>query len=758
MARRLIPRKGNTQDNLTFTGVYGEIVIDMEKKEIILHDGIKEGGYRFPNLSSIVLDHNNLEGRNALAAHPANSIDWSAYNLTAQAIAEYVNSGGGGGGGTDRESTRLYLADYVTDPTSVASVDAGITELNSKMQDGMTVDLSGNYVWPEVSLKNTGRKGIYFVGGQFTRTSPGAGTEYLIWVDQSINTVVTGITLDGASPGTNFGSQGIYIRQSSNVVVHGNNFKDIGDGVIRYAHNPSTGDNTTSVTTDGVVISSNTFENCQQVTSNSTGAYNVVMVANVLKNSSIKVTQRTPQGDGWTIISKNVFKDRLGDAPVTMQGGANVIMDGNTIENCGGLFKFYPNNTPFGTENIPSSNIWITNNKSSNVEGQYTIYGEVRGGKAPNSILDLKGSLVIKGNTFTRKDGYNISLKPTIALFCYNPGAYFGDNIIIEDNTFLGDHSNLVQVGGDGYVTLKEGGLLHVRNNQGKSIFSALNLNIRPQVLGKGDVVIEENKINCPKFISLTFSNEKGSFKSYELRRNVVRVLNSGGIFTLQASLSSGINKTPVGLNTCAVDNEFIFEDATCEGFVFQLSTPNATDTSNFGLKLLNNSIIAANGSTVGLRALYVDVNNVGKAFSSVICEGNTIAGANVSNSLSDNVYISTESLLFIDNESPKVQLVYANDVTEANGFFRRIRTWSDGRHIQTGHAVLDFTPPASGNIYLGVDAPNEYYTVNITPTHPEPLLHCVKGKELSYFSPNFENLAGSQVLAEFDYTVEWFN
>lgn len=49
---------------------------------------------KLENIDKGAPNHNDLEGRGALSAHPANSIDWSDYNLTAQAIAEYVNSGG----------------------------------------------------------------------------------------------------------------------------------------------------------------------------------------------------------------------------------------------------------------------------------------------------------------------------------------------------------------------------------------------------------------------------------------------------------------------------------------------------------------------------------------------------------------------------------------------------------------------------------------------------------------------------------------
>lgn len=98
MARILKPRSGNTLQNNQFTGVDGELVADMETKELVLHDGIKEGGFRIPNKDSIILNHSGLEGRGDAESHPADAIDWSNYGLTAEEIALRVQNGPSGGG------------------------------------------------------------------------------------------------------------------------------------------------------------------------------------------------------------------------------------------------------------------------------------------------------------------------------------------------------------------------------------------------------------------------------------------------------------------------------------------------------------------------------------------------------------------------------------------------------------------------------------------------------------------------------------
>lgn len=748
MARLLKPRSGNTSQNDNFTGVAGELVADIEANELILHDGVKKGGFRLPNKDSIVLDHAGLTGRDKEASHPADAIDWGAYNITPQRIADAVNSEGG----VDRTTTRLYLADYVDDPTNVDSVNAGVLALNSKITaDGMTIDLSGSYVWPDERIDTQGFNGLLITGGKFQRSSPNEGVEYIVWITESENTLLTGVTLDGASEGITWGSQGIYVRQSVNTIIAGNTFNNIGDGVIRYAHKPSSGP--VDATTENVIISNNTFVNCQQVTSNATGAYNAIITNNVLKGSAIKVTQRTQQETGWTIIANNILSDTL-DAPITMQGGYRIIVHHNMIEDCGGLFKFYPNNSPFDTENIPNCNVYVTDNQIKTATGDYMLYAEVRGGKQPNSILDLSGDIVIKGNRFERKKGYTNTPKATISMFCYQPGAYYGDNVYIEDNEFVGDHNTCIKFGGDGYITIKQDGKLSIRGNKGSSLYQAMAINVEAQTDGSGSFYLMGNEFVGPQFSVINNNNAVGSLARMHVFDNTMNIINSGGIFSNQLNLT-GTSKTPIARSTVVKDNNFIYEDATADGFVISFSTPDASAIGDFDISFLDN-FIKASYLTDNIRGIYVSVNSTGKAFSSITFNNNVCDTNIASNSLSDNSDIPVELITFIDKENPNTQVVFSSRTTDGN-YFREERTWSDGRHVQSGHNILDFQPPASGNIYLGTDAPDTNYIVLVSPTHSEPLMHTVASKTTTLFKPIFYDKDGAAVSPEFDYYVEWY-
>ena len=47
-------RKGTTAEHDTFTGVAGEITVDTDKDTIVVHDGVKEGGFPLASVASVV--------------------------------------------------------------------------------------------------------------------------------------------------------------------------------------------------------------------------------------------------------------------------------------------------------------------------------------------------------------------------------------------------------------------------------------------------------------------------------------------------------------------------------------------------------------------------------------------------------------------------------------------------------------------------------------------------------------------------------
>lgn len=47
MAKQLQLRRGNTSDNTVFTGANGELTLDTSTKQIIVHDGVTQGGCGF---------------------------------------------------------------------------------------------------------------------------------------------------------------------------------------------------------------------------------------------------------------------------------------------------------------------------------------------------------------------------------------------------------------------------------------------------------------------------------------------------------------------------------------------------------------------------------------------------------------------------------------------------------------------------------------------------------------------------------------
>lgn len=42
---KVLFKRGNTQQNNNYTGIYGEVSVDTETKALRLHDGVVQGGY-----------------------------------------------------------------------------------------------------------------------------------------------------------------------------------------------------------------------------------------------------------------------------------------------------------------------------------------------------------------------------------------------------------------------------------------------------------------------------------------------------------------------------------------------------------------------------------------------------------------------------------------------------------------------------------------------------------------------------------------
>lgn len=50
MAKQLQIRRGTTAHNTVFTGAIGEMTVDTQRKDLRLHDGVKQGGYEIPTI------------------------------------------------------------------------------------------------------------------------------------------------------------------------------------------------------------------------------------------------------------------------------------------------------------------------------------------------------------------------------------------------------------------------------------------------------------------------------------------------------------------------------------------------------------------------------------------------------------------------------------------------------------------------------------------------------------------------------------
>lgn len=638
----------------------------------------------------------------------------------------FVSAGQGGSG------TVLRLSDYVLDGATAAEVGDALEKISAEIQDGYTVDLSGDWKWGEKSLRVEDKKGVTIRGGLFTKTSGEAGAEFLIWVTRCDGTKVNSLTLDGGEAGVAFGQQGLYLPRSVNTSVSNCTFLNIGDAPIRYAEKTTANVDTM---TDGLVITGCVFHNCTQVTSNNTGAYNVVIDGNVFKNSSIKVTQTTDQITGATIISNNNFEGI--DKPITAQGFYRMHVKNNVMKDCVQLVEFYTNQNTTQSEYIAFKDVFIENNTVYTNSGSRMIYIEARPRIDGVTPLDCDGVISIKNNNFYRADGV-APTQNTIGMFAYNSGVYLAKHFDVSGNNFYGRHFGILNIGGDNAVTILNGGSIKIDDNWAELEVENRCLRLTyscSKVYPDFELSICGNKLRTKDFLAIGYSN-KTIISNYKICNNEIEIINFDTSFTFdQISTFQGGN--PLSTNVVINGNTFKTLDNTNKGgAIVNMNTPLATETRRYTHTFSNNIFIANNiGNTF---PLYCSFNAGGRRFDSVSMFGNQIHSDGAANPRSDNVDFEIYAGSFIIDGNSGVYVTYSNYRSKTNNGFSLFQIYSTGERRQIGRELLDFGA-ASGNIYIQQAAPSNNYSLRISHTTSSASSSYILTQATNFFAPRVD-------------------
>ena len=102
MAKRLILRKGDTSDHASFTGAAAEVTVDTEKDTLVVHDGVRAGGFPLAHQGPPIATHTNAT-ETTYNGHKV--FKWTPTSgtlvVTTAGLADIFMVAGGGGGSSD---------------------------------------------------------------------------------------------------------------------------------------------------------------------------------------------------------------------------------------------------------------------------------------------------------------------------------------------------------------------------------------------------------------------------------------------------------------------------------------------------------------------------------------------------------------------------------------------------------------------------------------------------------------------------------
>lgn len=652
-----------------------------------------------------------------------------------------------------------------------SEMDQAVTFLNMKLQDGMLIDLAGEYIWPTVSFTTNGKNNVIFKNGSIVRKD-NTGTEYLIWIADSDGCSVRNMHFDG---GVNvipkWGQQCVYVRQSTNIRITENYFKNIGDAPIRYARSISSSDSD-RVTTNGLIISDNVFSNCTQVTSNNTGALNVVISNNIFKKTAIKITQRTPlEGDANTLITGNVwgemgYADGSGQNCISIQGGNNVVIESNSFvqESPATVLEFYGNSSSFAPDGsgIPYKDIFFKNNNIQLLAASRAITG-FNGTDGNGNAIDSSNSVIeVSGNNFDigiEMKGSPSDPSENTLIYVANTGSdqsvRLCTDFIVRGNKVTGNMVPYLLSTGTQTGCFVRDSVWRICENTG--VFEYSILGGIPKIREGGELYICDNEIMAPGICTASWSTGHDTKAIVDISRNTLYITDKSDLPDFTACVNN--NGLRVSKQVYS-ENKFIRHGTDTARYCYWFFGYDANMTIATTFVCTNNQfLIKGEYTDYQMRPLYCNSVGGGIQYTNLLAADNWYLSDNPAKS--DNSAVTVEDLVFRNAEIQQARYIIKRGV-ETKDYdstaWRKWEEWNDGAYRQWGREKKVYDSPYSGNTYLAIHALNDQYTVRLTVEAETPAVISLKGRSTNAFQTYAVNLSNpsKETFPYFHYELEY--
>ena len=669
---------------------------------------------------------------------------------------------------------QLIFSSLVKDPQDRAAVDQAVQAVNALIKDGTTIVFDGEFIWPTVHFKIESKKAVTFKGGSFVRKDD-TGSAYIIEIANSEGCIVDGVSVDSSAQMEEWFKNGVYVRGSINCKVINCYFKNCGGTAIHYARGTHSEENH-KVLVDGIIISNNIFEHCQQISTNSLGAVNVLITNNIFKNGEVKITQRTTlEPNANTVISGNIWDnkplpDGSGKKCISVQGANNVIIEDNSFVQRGKatVFEAYPNeNPPFNLEDfaIATVDVTIRRNRIRMLEVDRVIefWTTDQDGQSVNTVdchYDISDNWIRLEVPF-KGDPTDYKVNPVIYL---STAGLTEDNLVagrltITGNEVVGHTAPYLVSNANGYLTGSE---WIISGNSGSFEYGLIGGIYR--VRDGARLIIQDNNIKAASITSCTWITDGYREALLDISRNTVRVAELGD----KDHWSPGVisNHELQISHQIFSDNTFIREGKETLRAVFWLFSPEDIPNATTHLVITNNTMHLKgeykDDDVYRMRPLYCNgIVNSGVPFTYLTAANNVYQADNPA--FSDNPELPVESLVFRNLQAqPTLYVVQRHEETKQydSTCWQKYEIWSDGAYRQWGREKKVNEAPQSGQIFLGKAAANADYTVRLTAEAGTPTVVNLKSRTKDAFTTHSVELSdpATEVFPYLHYEVEYRN
>ncbi|MFC0047803.1 hypothetical protein [Rheinheimera tilapiae] len=686
----------------------------------------------------------------------------ASFDGTPSSVEAFLDWSGVGSGCFERiySAGELRFSWFLPPSDDGVSVGKALRNINRSITDGQTLLIDGRYPYPELygSFLNQFEAGqaitadnVKVLGGIFYRKSTSA--DYAIIFDACEGAVCESVSFFGTSTEFEAAKSALHFRNCTGWKAVNNYFKGIGDATIRYARGAFLPPLPAELLSFDGVISGNTFIESSQITSNNTGARNVVITGNTFRSvfTCLKVTARNEDVQGKTLFTGNVIDGAHSISEV--QGGGNVTITGNSARNIQRALQVVPSETGWiGDGLVGNYNVIFTGNDvafSSDAISPFYITHE--------QSINQGGVLIVTNNEI---DGSLIET-PTDVFQCYcaTGGALITDpfsRIDFSGNKIKGGFLSLTNFGTFSNQFKISSARISVCGNEFDACTKLFQgfFSIDGSIGGKISINRNSGAVTL-KGSDFVTATDNTLIERFEMVQNTIYLNGASDAVNIAQ------NNRLLSKNSYIKENQFDVAP-NCTGVIVRLIAPTTDRSNEIGAKLvLTDNLMIAESDYADVasspRMLYIGSSGAGAQNFDLVSRGNISKNRNGRACRSDNAAYSIvlEDIvkqIAYDARRDDLYVVMTTKQDLGDGDYRTVVVYSDRTFRSYGKSTNKVAN--SFNLSIGVTSAGvDDFSVTVLPITSLKVTTREIARTASSVAVRFDN-AGVDISPQFNFLV----